>query len=149
MATGSTNEILSALADAVRDALDTVTAAENYSVQVEPFMVTAPTPPTVDFYPGDVAKGTEARAFGEEGELLFTCRVRVNGNDNVENWQILNDLMDDNGDLSIVAALDAADLNGYVNSLDFRDPTGMVLYTYGDQTLPGRQFTVMVVRADS
>jgi hypothetical protein len=24
-----------------------------------------------------------------------------------------------------------------------------VLYTYGDQTLPGRQFTVMVVRADS
>jgi hypothetical protein len=25
----------------------------------------------------------------------------------------------------------------------------MVLYTWADQTLPGRQFTIMVVRADS
>jgi hypothetical protein len=147
MATGSTNQILAAMADAIRDAIDTATATENYSVQVEPHMLTAP---TVDMYPGDVSKGTEARAFGAEGELLVTVRVRVNGNDNTENWELLNDLMDDTGDLSIAAALDSdGALNGYVTSLDFRDPTGMVLYTYGDQTLPGRQFTVMVVRADS
>jgi hypothetical protein len=150
MATGSTNTILQAMADAVLVALDTVTATENYSVQVEPHMVVSPTPPTVDFYPGDVARGTEALAFGGAGELLVTCRVRVNGNDNVENWKLLNDLMEDNGDLSIPAILDVdTTLAGYVTSLDFRDPTGMVLYTYGDQTLPGRQFTVVVVRADS
>jgi hypothetical protein len=104
----------------------------------------------VDFYPGDVATGTETRAFGMEGELLVTCRVRVSGNDDVANWELLNDLMDDAGDLSIAAALDADyTLNGYVTSLDFRDPTGMVMYTWGDQTLPGRQFTIMVIRADS
>jgi hypothetical protein len=133
------------MADCVRSALES-----ELDIQVEPHMLTAPTPPTVDFYPGDTAKGTESLAFGEGGELLVTCRVRVNGNDDVANWELLNDLMDDAGDLSIAAALDAdGDLNGYVTSMDFRDPTGMVLYTYGDQTLPGRQFTVMVIRADS
>jgi hypothetical protein len=132
------------MADCVRDALD------GNDVQVEPHMVTAPSPPTVDFYPGDVATGTDTRAFGMEGELLVTCRVRVSGNDDVANWELLNDLMDDAGDLSIAAALDADyTLNGYVTSLDFRDPTGMVMYTWGDQTLPGRQFTIMVIRADS
>jgi hypothetical protein len=144
MAHGSTNTILSAMADCVRDAL------EGNDVQVEPHMVTAPSPPTVDFYPGDTAIGTDTRAFGIEGELLITCRVRVNGNDDVANWELLNDLMDDDGDLSIPAALDAdGSLNGYVASMDFRDPTGIILYAFGDQVLPGRQFTVMVVRADS
>jgi hypothetical protein len=144
VAHGSTNTIIGAMADAVRSALTSET------VQVEPHMVTAPSPPTVDFYPGDTATGTETRAFGLEGELLVTCRVRVNGNDDVANWELLNDLMDDDGDLSIPAALDAdSDLNGYVTSMDFRDPTGIILYAFGDQVLPGRQFTVMVVRADS
>ena len=32
-----------------RTALETATTGENYSVQVEPHMVTAPTPPTVDW----------------------------------------------------------------------------------------------------
>jgi hypothetical protein len=150
VAHGSTNTILGLMADCVRDALVTATAGENYSVQVEPYPVSAPTPPTVDFLIGDTSEGTETRAFGLGGELLFTCRVRVNGSDDVANYELLNDLVDDAGDLSIPAALDAdANLNGYVASLEFRDPTGVINYLFGDDTLPGRQFTVMVVRADS
>jgi hypothetical protein len=150
MAFGSTNEILAAAADAVRDALETALSAESISVQVEPHMVANATPPVVDIYPGDVSKGTDSASFGEEGELLFTVRARVQGNDDVANWELLNDLMDDSGDLSIVAALDADEtLSGYATSLNFTNPTGIVLYAYGQDTLPGRQFTLTVVRASS
>jgi hypothetical protein len=150
MAMGSTNTILEMMADSVRTVLETELADQGVDIQVEPHPVWKPTPPTVDFLVGDVAEGTETRAFGGRGELLFTVRVRVAGNDDLSNWQLLNDLMEDNGDLSIAAALDSDQtLNGYATSLEFRDPTGLIAVDFGDQILPGRQFTVMVVRADS
>ena len=101
-------------------------------------------------FPGDLALGTESRAFGSGGELLVTVRVRVGGNDDLGNEELLNDMMEDFGELSVAAALDSDEtLNGMADSLDFVDPTGLILYAVGADVLPGRQFTVKVVRADS
>lgn len=141
MALATTNEILAQMATQIRSAL-----GDGY--QVEPHHVAAATPPTVDMYPGDIAKGTDAAAFGAEGELFVTVRVRVNGNDDLANEELLNDLMEDFGDLSVAAALDDdVTLNGMATSLNFTDATGLTLYSYGQDVLPGRQFTVTVVRA--
>lgn len=144
--TVTTQYLLNAMADQVRGVLD----ASDLAVQVEPYMVADPTPPTVDMYPGDVARGTEAAAFGLKGEFLFTVRVRVPGNDPVENQAILNAMLDDVDPLSVPLALeDDRSLGGIATSLECVDPTGIVLYTYGQDVLPGRQFTCRVIRADS
>lgn len=122
----------------------------DFPVQVEGRLVASPTPPTVDIYPGDVSRGTDAKAFGTDGEFLFTVRARVNTNDAEENQDHLLGFMDDVSELSVVAALDTdPTLGGLAASMDYRDPTGYVLYPYGDSTLLGFQFTAVVVRADS
>jgi hypothetical protein len=141
MALATTNEILAQMAAQIRSALGS-------GYQVEPHHVAAASPPTVDMYPGDIAKGVEAAAFGAEGELFVTVRVRVNGNDDLANEELLNDLMEDWGDLSVAQALDDDEtLNGLATSIGFSDITGLTLYSYGADVLPGRQFTVTVIRA--
>ena len=82
MPSPTTQDLLDAMADAIRTGLSTVTDVD---VQVEPYMVSDPSPPTIDMYPGDVARGTAAEAFGLNGEFLFTVRARVPGNDPVAN----------------------------------------------------------------
>lgn len=143
----TTQELLDAMADQIRAALDDV---DNLDVQVEPYMVADPTPPTVDMYPGDVARGAAAAAFGTKGEFLFTVRARVSGNDPLENQAILNALLDDVDPLSVALALeDDQTLGGIATAVECVDPTGIVLYTYGSEVLPGRQLTCRVVRAES
>ena len=140
-------ELLDAMADQIRAAMVAVT---DIDVQVEPRMVSAPSPPTIDMYPGDVSRGREASAFGLEGEHLFTVRARVNDNDVVANQDLLLAFMDDINDLSIaMALLDEPTLGGIASSLDCVDPTGYVQYPFGGETLLGFQFTCKVIRADS
>ena len=147
MPSPTTQELLDAMADAIRTGLSTVTDVD---VQVEPYMVADPSPPTIDMYPGDVARGTAAEAFGLNGEFLFTVRARVPGNDPVANQALLNAFLDDVDSLSVPNALeDDHTLGGLAASLDCIDPTGLVLYPYGQEVLPGRQFTCRVIRADS
>ena len=45
--------------------------------------------PCVDMYPGDLSRGTDAAAFGLDGEFLFTVRVRVQTNDADANQDLL------------------------------------------------------------
>jgi hypothetical protein len=143
----TTQELLDAMADQIRTAF---AAFSDLAVQVEPFHVADATPPTVDMYPGDVARGTEAAAFNVDGEFLFTVRVRVPGNDAEANMRLLNAFIDDIDALSIpLAILDDTTLGGLATSVDCIDPTGLVLYPYGGEVLPGRQFTCKVIRADS
>lgn len=139
--------LLDAMAEQIRDALSSVT---DVAVQVEPRMVGAPTPPCVDMYPGDVSRGTESAAFGLKGELLFTVRARVAMNDADSQQDLLLAFMDDVNDLSLAAALETdVTLGGLADSLDCLDPTGYVLYPYGQETLLGFQFTCRVMRANS
>lgn len=135
------------MADQIRAAVEAVTDVD---VQVEPRMVSAPSPPTIDMYPGDVSRGTEAAAFGENGEFLFTVRARVNENDADANQDLLLAFMDDVNALSVpMALLDEPTLGGLAASLDCVDPTGYVLYPFGADTLLGFQFTCKVIRAES
>jgi hypothetical protein len=140
-------ELLDAMADQIRAAM---VAVSDVDVQVEPRMVAAPSPPTIDMYPGDLSRGTEATSFGVNGEHLFTVRARVNENDPVANQDLLLAFMDDVNDLSIaVALLDDPTLGGLAADLDCVDPTGYVLYPVGGETLLGFQFTCKVIRAES
>ena len=143
-------ELLDAMADQIRAALDDALSAASFTVQVEPRLVFAPSPPTVDMYPGDLARGTEARAFGTEGEFLFTVRCRVNPNDADANQDILLGMMDDVNALSVpMALLDEPTLGGLAADVDVRDVTGFNLYPFGADSLVGFQFTAVVIRADS
>ena len=149
MPTATRQELLDAMADQIRAVLVTVT---DIDVQVEPYQIADPTPPTVDMWPGDSARGSESQAFGADGEFLFTVRARVPGNDPVVNQALLNALMDDVDPLSIGDALyDEPTLGGIAASLDIpmESVTGLILYQYGADVLPGRQFTCRVIRADS
>jgi hypothetical protein len=140
-------EILDAMADQIRAA---VVAVTDIDVQVEPRRVTTASPPTIDMYPGDLSRGTEALAFGLNGELLFTVRARVNENDNYANQDLLLAFMDDINPLSIAKALvDDPTLGGLASSLDCVDPTGFVTYLSGEQELLGFQFQCKVIRAES
>lgn len=140
-------ELLDAMADQIRAA---VAVATDVDVQVEPRMVPNPSPPTVDMYPGDLSRGTEAAAFGENGEFLFTVRARVDTNDHVANQDLLLAFMDDINPLSLpMALLDEPTLGGLASDLDCVDPTGFVSYPFGNETLIGFQFTCKVIRADS
>ncbi len=147
MTTVQNKHLLDAMADQIRTA---VAAATDVDVQVEPRMVTNPSPPTVDMYPGDIARGTEAAAFGDDGEFLFTVRARVDTNDHEANQDLLLAFMDDVNELSLAIALvDEPTLGGLASSLDCVDPTGYVQYPFGDLSLIGFQFTCKVIRADS
>ena len=151
MTTVENAHLLDAMADQIRETLADVT---DVAVQVEPRMVNAPTPPTVDMYPGDVSRGTDAASFGVlpsgGGEWLFTVRARVSENDDVANQDLLLAFMDEVNDLSLARALDDdITLGGIATSLECRDPSGYVLYPFGQETLLGFQFTVAVIRADS
>ena len=139
-------ELLDAMADQIRAAV----AAADVDVQVEPRLVPNPSPPTVDMYPGDVSRGTEAAAFGVNGEFLFTVRARVDTNDHEANQDLLLAFMDDINDLSLpMALLDEPTLGGLASDLDVVDATGFVSYPFGNETLIGFQFTCKVIRADS
>ena len=140
-------DLLDAMAAQIWDVISAVT---DIDVQVEPRMISAPTPPTIDMYPGDISRGTEAAAFGTEGEFLFTVRCRVNENDATANQDLLLAFMDDVNGLSVpMALLEEPTLGGLATSLLVRDPTGFVTYPFGDATLVGFQFTCLVIRADS
>lgn len=141
-------DLLDAMADQIRDALQSALASSNITVQVHPRMLSACTPPTVDMYPGDLSRGTDARAFGIRGEHLFTVRCRVDENDAEANQDLLLNFMDDINPLSVAGALlDEPTLGGVASdvSVDESSVTGFALY--GD--LVGFQFTAAVIRADS
>src|SRR5580765_7975305 len=136
------------MADQIEDQLGAL--VETYRIQVIGRMVNSPSPPTIDMYPGDLSRGTDAAAFGTMCEHLFTVRARVNDNDSSGNQELLLGFMDENNALGIAAALTAdTTLGGLATSLDCMDPTGYVTYPFGDQSLIGFQFTCKVIRADS
>ena len=138
------------LLEAMANRISVVLASYSGNIQVIARMMSQPTPPTIDMYPGDISRGTDAAAFGLEGEFLFTVRARVNDNDEDSQQDLLLAFMDDHNALSVPMALLAdPTLGGVATSVDVIDPTGFVVYPFGDQSLIGFQFTCRVIRADS
>jgi hypothetical protein len=143
-------DIMDAMADQIRSVVDDVTDVD---VQVEPRLNLNPTPPSIDIYPGDLARDQPSAAFDDiSGGYLLTVRARVSTADNEAGQALLLAFMDDTNDLSIGQALaDDTTLNGYASSLDVTSQTGYVLFPDpgGEGALLGCQWTVLVLAGNS
>jgi hypothetical protein len=148
--TATLAELMDAVADQIRDAVDDVTDVD---VQVEPRMLLNPTPPAIDLYPADPSSDPDLRAFTNlvGGELL-TVRARVSTADHTAGQDLLLALMDDEDPLSIVAAIQADEtLGGLATSLDCRERSGFITFidSASDAALLGATWTVVIVKARS
>lgn len=89
-----------------------------------------PTSPSIDIYPADPFRSTDAAGFGEtSGALLFTVRARISTQDNEAAQDTLLELMDDESAYCVAAALmDDQTLNGLASSVDVEGPSGFVSF---------------------
>lgn len=149
MAHAGLRDILEAMADQIRTAIVDV----DLDVQVEHRYVLNPSPLTIDMYLGDVARDRDSAAFDDvSGGYLITVRARINTPDFDAAYDVLLRTMDDTDDLSIAeAVLEDPTLNGYANSVDVRDFTGLRVFEHpsGEGGHLGFQFTAMVIPANS
>lgn len=139
------------LLDAMATAVHSVLSSAPVDVLVYGRYVGSPSSyPCVDMYPGNISRGTEAAAFGLNGEFLFTVRVRVQTNDADANQEFLLNMMDDINAYSVpMALMDDPTLGGIADDMDIRDTTGLVPYGLGEDAPIGFEFTAVVIRAES
>jgi hypothetical protein len=121
------------MANVIRDVVESNSLG--FPVQVEPRMVTNPTPPCVDLLVGDPSENDEMGGFGEldAGEMIVV-RVRVNTSDSDAGQDLLLAFMDDADPLSIKAALLTDEtLNGTANSVDVESRSGYTMFPSAQQ----------------
>lgn len=142
-------QIFDQLADNVRAITETI---DDVDVQVEGRMVLNPTAPCIDMYPSDPSMDPETAAFADEiGGELITIRARVGTADHEAGQDLLLALMDDEDDLSLVAALtEDPTING-LGKIDIRGRTGYALFPLpqGDGVLLGFLINAIVVKYHS
>lgn len=117
--------ILDETASVLRSSIGTTLAADGIDAEIEPRLVMAPHEAIVlDVYPGAPPRDSEAAAFGDiSGFYALTVRARVSVTESEEAQDILADMIDDEHDLSVAAALEASLLNGYATQVVV-DPDG-------------------------
>lgn len=129
VAEASLVEIVEALADQITDQV----AAQDLggeALQVWPYLVLNPTPPTVDIYPADPFSEQTGFDTTDARDVWFTVRVRVTPADVDAAQQLLLQLMDPRADTSMLAAIVAdRTLGGRVSSLQPTGPTGIIVYS--------------------
>lgn len=137
--------------NAVLDAA--VNPTNTFPVQVVSGRMFAPTPPTIDIYPADPFRTTDAAGFGDvSGAMVFIVRARVNAIDNDAEQALLLLLMDDDEQTSVPAALlEDQTLNGRAHSIEVDGPSGFRLYedVPGQKILLGCEWIVTVLGAQS
>lgn len=142
-------QLMDELAAQFRDTLSGVT---DLDVQVEGRMVLAPTPPSIDIYPGDPSDDQDFAAFGDlvGGEVLVV-RARVSTADADAGQNLLLGLMDDEDDLSLLNAITDPTLNGLAASMHFRGRSGFREFPdlSGEGSLLGCLWDLVVVKAKS
>ena len=113
------SDVLEQIAETLRTDIGATLAADGIDVEIEPRLVMTPSEALVlDVYPGAPARDSEAAAFGDiSGFYVVTVRARANVNDAGEAQDILRDMIDDQHDLSVAAALDSSLLNGYATQV--------------------------------
>ena len=119
------SDVLEQMATVLRTEIGATLAADGIDVEIEPRLVMSPSEALViDLYPGGPSRDSEAAAFGDlSGFYVITVRARANVNDSGEAQDILRDMIDDQHDLSVAAALDSSLLNGYATQVVV-DPDG-------------------------
>ena len=148
--TATLAEIMDALADQIRDAMEDVT---DLDVQVEPRMYVQPDPTCIDMYPTDPSNDPDLRAFSQlHGGELITVRARFSTADHDSGQDLLLALMDDTDELSLEQAVHSRPdawrarvrpgLPGAFGYITFIDSAS-------DAALLGATWTVVVIKARS
>lgn len=149
-------QILQAMAGQLEDSIQQQTA---FDVHIEPMWFPIAEKPSIEMYPGNPS-GLEEGLAGFTSETTFggfpiTIRALVGLADAEAGQELLYDMMDDNGLLSIVAALDSdRTLGGVCDSLTWGSGypwSGVNPYAdvNGDGTLAGSEMSVIVVKTQS
>ena len=113
------SDVMEQMAAVLRTQIGTTLANDGIDAEIEPRLVMSPSEAIViDIYPAAPSRDSDAAAFGSiSGFYVLTVRARANVNDSNEAQDILRDMIDDNHDLSIAAALDSSLLNGYATQV--------------------------------
>lgn len=102
-ATVTASDVMAAIADLLAVELGTVIEG----VQIEPKIVVSPTPPCLDVYPGDPFLARTSFGPGGGVEENYIVRARVVTADQVDGQELLLQMLDPRGPLSVWAALEA------------------------------------------
>lgn len=118
---GTRREVAAAIANAIRQ-ID-----QTFEI-VEPRLVINPTPPAIDIYPADPAEADAA--FGPVSrQQIWTIRARVSPVDHNAGQDLLLDMMEPDGELSVRAAILAdTSLAALVDGRDVEPVTGFQAY---------------------
>ncbi len=139
--------ILDAMADAINEVMD-----DEDSIQVVSRLNFSPQSPTsVDMFPADPFRGIEAAGFGQRmGELVFTVRARVNTPDEDGAQDMLLNLLDDEHEFCLAAALENdATLGGLVAQLVVDGDTGFRIFDDPPGAMLGCSWRVRVLNQTS
>lgn len=141
-------DVIGDLADQIRGVMD----ASGVVVQVEPRIVTNPTPPTIDMFPADPPVTQESAGMGDlQGGDVWTVRARVTTGDSDAGHDLLVDLMDVEHDLSLAAAIMSDPTLGGSAGLSLQGWSGLRSYAdpEGNGAYLGAEWTVLVMRTPS
>lgn len=144
---------LTAILDQMADTLTGAFDGSDLDIQIVPRMNFNPSPLSIDMFPGDPFRDTEAAGMGDiNGAIIFTVRARCTTADFEAGQDVLLALMDDNDDLSVARALmDDYTLNGLASSVYVTGPSGFQRFDDGGGTgaLLGVQWGVQILAIES
>ena len=149
------NDITDAIVDQLEEAFAAVSGAPVIHVEGDLFAI-AETPYVTIFPTGANGLDTGLATFGElEGGIPFAIGIRTGSAASTEAVRLLKDLMDDEHDLSVVAALDSdTTLGGVATDISWGDGwpwSGISDFpsANGDGLLVGSNMAIVVIKARS
>lgn len=141
-------DIVDGLADQITDAV-TATDLGGEALQVWPLLIMNPTPPCIDIYPADPFSDQIAYGPDRNRENFFIVRARVDPVDTDSAQQLLLQLMDDQADTCVAAAVRSdRTIGGLVQDVSVQGPTGITVYspTGSEGYLIGCEWRTRIVR---
>jgi len=143
--------ILDELAQVLREEVGGPLSTDGIDAEIEARLVMSPSEAVVlDVYPSAPSRDSEAAAFGDlSGFYVVTVRARVTVTDDANAQDILVDMIDDEHDLSVAAAVESdPSLNGYATQVVVDPDSFSGLLEFGN-TMVGCTWRVLVAAAVS
>ena len=139
------------LAQVLREEVGGPLSTDGIDAEIEARLVMSPSEAVVlDVYPSAPSRDSEAVAFGDlSGFYVVTVRARVTVTDDANAQDILVDMIDDEHDLSVAAAVESDQtLNGYATQVAVDPDSFSGLLEFGN-TMVGCTWRVLVGAAVS
>jgi hypothetical protein len=147
-------DLKAAIADQLRETYEGLTASDGVPFQVEPRYLVNCSAPTIDVYPGAAeSREIELAGFADiAGAYILTVRFRITSADAEAADELITELLDDDSDYSLAAALlDDDTFGGYATSTFIRSFSGLRVYpdASGMGVYLGFEFEILTVAAHS